>query len=80
MDPGVDKGEALRWVAQRLGIEMEQVAAIGDAWNDAPLLEAAGFGIAIGGAPPELCAVADALVADFAHDGAAEAIERYVLA
>jgi hydroxymethylpyrimidine pyrophosphatase-like HAD family hydrolase len=55
------------------------VLAIGDSWNDAPLLQAAGFGVAMGSAPPELREVADAVVADVENDGVAEAIERYVL-
>lgn len=80
LDPRVDKGEALRFVAEGLGIAMADVAAIGDSWNDAPLLEAAGFGIAMGSAPDELRKVAKAVVDDVQSDGVAEAIERYVLA
>jgi hypothetical protein len=79
VNPKVDKGDALRLVAERLGAPMERVIAIGDSWNDAPLLRAAGFGIAMGSAPDELRAEAAAIVADVAHDGVAEAIERYVL-
>jgi Cof subfamily protein (haloacid dehalogenase superfamily) len=79
LDPAVDKGAALRFVAARLGVAMEDTLAIGDSWNDAPLLEAAGFAVAMGSAPPELRAIADACVADVAHDGVAEALETYVL-
>jgi len=80
LDPAVDKGAALRFVAQRLGVGIERTMAIGDSWNDAPLLEAAGFGVAMGSSPPELRDIADAVVGDLAHDGVVEAIERFVLA
>ncbi|MFN2529288.1 MAG: Cof-type HAD-IIB family hydrolase [Candidatus Baltobacteraceae bacterium] len=79
LNPAVNKGDALRFVAARLGIEMEAVMAVGDSWNDAPLLEAAGFGVAMGSAPAELRAVAAAVVADYDHDGVAEAVEKFVL-
>ncbi|HEY8296921.1 MAG TPA: Cof-type HAD-IIB family hydrolase, partial [Candidatus Baltobacteraceae bacterium] len=79
MNANVDKGKALAIAAGHLGIEMEHVLAIGDSWNDAPLLRAVGFGVAMGSAPPELRAAADAIVADVANDGVAEAIERFVL-
>jgi Cof subfamily protein (haloacid dehalogenase superfamily) len=78
-DCAVDKGAALRFVAARLGVAMEQTVAIGDSWNDAPLLEAAGFGVAMGSSPPELRAIADAVVGDLEHDGVAEALDKYVL-
>lgn len=80
INPAVDKGEALKFVANHLGIDLADVLAVGDSWNDAPLLRAAGFGVAMGSAPAELREVAGAMVADVANDGVAEAIERYVLA
>jgi len=79
-DAGVDKGRALEFVASRLGVPMERTVAIGDSWNDAPLLRAAGVGIAMGSAPAELRAVAAHVVGDLAHDGVAEALETHVLA
>ena len=80
LNPTVDKGDALQFVAAHLGIEMKEIVAIGDSWNDTPLLQAAGFGVAMGSAPPELRSVARAVVAGVEQDGVAEAIDRYVLA
>jgi hydroxymethylpyrimidine pyrophosphatase-like HAD family hydrolase len=79
MNAEVNKGKSLEVVARYLDVPMEQVLAIGDSWNDAPLLQAAGFGVAMGSAPKELLAVADAIVADVESDGVAEAVERFVL-
>ena len=79
LDPNVDKGRALREVADLHGIALERVLAIGDSYNDVPLLRAAGFAVAMGSAPPELKAEADAVVGDVEHDGVAEAIGRFVL-
>jgi Cof subfamily protein (haloacid dehalogenase superfamily) len=79
IDPAVNKGEALRFVSERYGVPLDETLAIGDAWNDVPLLDAAGVGVAMGSAPPELLSRADAVVGDVAHDGVAEAIERFVL-
>ncbi len=80
INPQVDKGRALTDVAAWLGITMENVVAIGDSWNDEPLLQAAGLGIAMGNAPAELREHAAAVVGTVEEDGVAEALERYVLA
>jgi Cof subfamily protein (haloacid dehalogenase superfamily) len=79
LDPNVDKGRALREAAQLDGISLDRVLAIGDSYNDLPLLRAAGFAVAMGSAPPELKSEADAVVGDVEHDGVAEAIRRFVL-
>ncbi len=80
LSPSCNKGAAVRLVAAHYGIAMDRVVAIGDSYNDLPFLEAAGFAIAMGSAPSELKALADAVVGDARHDGVAEAIDRYVLA
>jgi hypothetical protein len=80
LDPGVDKGRALHFVAAHYRVALDATLAVGDSWNDLPLLLAAGTAIAMGSAPPEVRARADAVVGDVEHDGVAEAIERYALA
>jgi Cof subfamily protein (haloacid dehalogenase superfamily) len=79
LDPRVDKGSALRFVARFHGVPMERVLAVGDSYNDVPLLRAAGFAVAMGSAPPDVRAEADAVVGDVEHDGVAEAIARFVV-
>ena len=79
LNPHVDKGRALGIVAGQHGIPLARIMAIGDSYNDLPLLRAAGFAVAMGSAPPELKAEADAVVGDVEHDGVAEAIDRFVL-
>jgi Cof subfamily protein (haloacid dehalogenase superfamily) len=75
---GVDKGDALRYVARLLEVDIGATLAVGDSWNDIPLLRAAAFGVAMGSAPPAVKAAADAVVGDVAHDGVSEAYDRYV--
>jgi len=77
--PEVHKGTAVEWLAGYLGIPREATLAIGDDWNDLPLLRWAGLGLAVANAQPELLAVADAVVPSVDDDGVAVALERYVL-
>lgn len=77
--PGVSKGAALAQVAGRYGIPLARTMAIGDGINDLPLLRTAGLAVAMGHAPRALRRVADIVTATNAEDGAAQAIERYVL-
>ncbi len=77
--PGASKGAGLRWLAQRLGIPLEQTLAIGDGVNDLSMLRMAGLGVAMGNAAPEIRAEANAVTATNDDDGVARAIERYIL-
>jgi hydroxymethylpyrimidine pyrophosphatase-like HAD family hydrolase len=78
--PDADKGKALRALARRLEIPIEQVAAIGDGDNDLTLLGAAGLPLAMGNATPGLKAIARHVVGTVEDAGVAEAIEKFVLA
>jgi HAD superfamily hydrolase (TIGR01484 family) len=76
---GVDKATAARALASMLGIETSQMAAVGDSYNDLPMLRAAGLAIAMADAPEELKAVADHVCPSADHDGLATAIDEFVL-
>jgi hydroxymethylpyrimidine pyrophosphatase-like HAD family hydrolase len=52
---------------------------IGDGWNDLPMFRIAGHAIAMQGAPDELLALATTVVPAIENDGAAVAIDQYVL-
>ena len=50
-----NKGNALRWITKRLGIELDEVVVCGDTGNDASMFLVPGVrGIAVGNAEPEL--------------------------
>ncbi len=76
---GVNKGSALRAMCELIGIRSSQTIAVGDSFNDAPLMETAGFGIAMGNAPKEVREAARYSVPTVEEDGLAHAIERYIL-
>ena len=46
----VDKGRALRMLAQQMNVPLERVLAIGDSDNDLPMLRTAGIGVLMGNA------------------------------
>jgi Cof subfamily protein (haloacid dehalogenase superfamily) len=54
----VSKGAALKKLAAHLGVERNEVMAIGDNWNDVEMLEWAGQGVLMGNASVELRAMA----------------------
>lgn len=58
-----------------LGYDRQEVAAIGDGYNDYPLLTAVGFKIAMGNSHKELKEIADLVVAPVYENGFDEAME-----
>jgi len=54
----VDKGVGLREAARRLGISLEEAAAVGDSETDIPMLRAVGLPAAVANAPDSLKRVA----------------------
>ena len=76
---GVNKGKGLVALGGLLGIRREEIMAIGDGDNDTVMLEEAGFGVAMGNAEDKVKACADYITGTNDEDGAAKAIEKYVL-
>ncbi len=77
--PGVSKGQAVRWLARRYGIPLEQTMAIGDQFNDLEMIEGVGHGVAMPSSPPEVQAAARYLAPPLEVEGAAQVIEALVL-
>lgn len=73
------KAHGLRTACRLLGIDPAHTMAIGDSGNDISMLQAAGLGVAMGDAPEEVRRAARAVTGSNPDDGAAQAIERYVL-
>ncbi len=74
MAPGCDKGEALRVLAERLGIPREETLAFGDGGNDLPMMKAAGFSVAMGSGKQAVREAASWIAPDFNCDGFAAAV------
>ena len=75
-----DKGTALAYVADSLGIPHDKVMAMGDAANDLGMIRWAGWGVAMANGTAEVKEAAR-IVSQFSHedDGVAEVVERYIL-
>nr|WP_180206673.1 HAD family hydrolase [Pseudomonas sp. SbOxS1]NYU06940.1 HAD family hydrolase [Pseudomonas sp. SbOxS1] len=74
-----NKGQALETLAEFLGVPLEQTAAMGDGGNDPAMFHVAGLSIAMGQAHDEVKSQADVVTGANTEDGAAQAIERYIL-
>ena len=78
--PGVSKLLGIRHLARRAGVPLGRVLSIGDQFNDLEMLAGAGHGAAMPSAPDAVQAAARYLAPPLAEEGAAQLIERLVLA
>ena len=72
---GVDKGSALVAVADALGVPLAEVVAFGDNGNDLPMIEAAGFGVAMENGTAAVRAAADRVTASNDDEGIAAVLK-----
>jgi len=74
---GVSKASGLQYVADRLGVDVADVLAIGDGRNDVEMLRWAGRGVAMGQAVQEVIDAADDVTGTVDEDGAARELDRW---
>ncbi|SNS49513.1 Cof-type HAD-IIB family hydrolase [Rhodococcoides kyotonense] len=75
---GVSKASALSRLCRELGVEQDSVAAVGDAFNDLPMLEWAGTALTTANAMPEIKDVAHRVLGSNDDDGVASYLEELV--
>ena len=77
--PEATKGAALRWCAGYLGFPLSAAAAFGDSLNDLSMLEAAGTGVCVANAQPDVRALISRTCGANSEDGVARYIESELL-
>lgn len=75
----LNKLRATDAILEKLGISYEETLAIGDSSSDLEIIKACGIGVAMGNAPDNIKAAADAVTGLNTEDGLAQAFEKYVL-
>lgn len=77
---GVTKASALQRYVHSRGVDAAEVIAFGDMPNDLPMLQWAGYGVAVANAHPSVREIADEVTGSNDEDGVAQVIERVVQA
>lgn len=75
---GVNKGEAIKRLAQLNGVDISETMSFGDGFNDIQLVETAGMGIAMANACPQVLKAADYITLSNDEDGVAAALDKFI--
>ena len=76
MEPGVNKWQAVKQLAEGFGIKPEEIMCIGDSNNDLSMIKNAGIGVAVANAKPQVQKYAKMITASNDNDGVGLAIEN----
>ena len=74
----INKGTGLMRIAEMMGLDARDFVAFGDSPNDIEMLEAAGFGVAVGNAHPDLKRVAKMVTKGEHGTGVEEAVRELI--
>lgn len=77
VDINVDKGIAVKEMANRLGIEKEEIICIGDALSDVPMIKFAGLGVCVANGCQEAKESADILAPSCKENGLAYVLNKF---
>lgn len=78
-DSKATKQYAMYELAELMDIKPNEIIAVGDGYNDFPMLMASGLKVAMGNAVPELKSIADYIAPSVAEDGVKDVIEKFIL-
>lgn len=74
----VNKGVALKYLAEQYGIKREEIIAFGDSENDIDMLTFAGTGVAMGNAFEHVKSISDFVTKSNDEDGIVYALDKYL--
>lgn len=72
------KGNAIKFLANKMGFTEKEVLAIGDQNNDIEMIETAGIGVAMGNGTEQIKAAADYTTASIINNGFVKAVDKFV--
>lgn len=76
---GIDKAKGLGILLDKIGMPHEKLIAFGDGYNDIPMLQFAGLGVAMGNAKEEIKNAADMVAPSNNDDGVVNVLESLIL-
>ncbi len=74
----VDKWDAVKFLAEKLNVNSEEIIAIGDNVNDKKMIENAGLGVAMRGSAPVVENIANVIADSNDEDGVAKILKRFI--
>lgn len=78
MPKGIDKAHSLSILLEKLNIKREEMIACGDGYNDIPMIQFAGTGVAMSNAQFDVLKIADYVTTSNDEEGVAKVIEKFI--
>ncbi len=77
--PEATKGQAIQYIANKMGITLDEVIAIGDSYNDRDMLQIAGLGVAMENGHPDIKEIANYITKTNNDHGVWEVLQKFIL-